>query len=229
MSSFFIISALVACQAHRLAGTLKFVGREPAEKYLPLRLERSQLSSESQGRSKSSKSARRVSSAAEAFQGKTRLVVGETSHRYDCSGFVMACYDKAGIPLSGSVRMMEAQAKKEGVFFRARSSAKPVPGDVAFFDNSYDRNKNGRRDDQLTHIAVVTSVDAEGTIEMMHLGSKGVVKLWMNLRHPGSYKGPDGQIWNSFLRVNRKGDNGPRLAGELCVGFASLWRTDKSS
>ena len=229
MSSLLFISVLVACQAHRLAGSLKYVGREPAEKYLPLRLDRSELAYAGHARSKPPKSAKQVSSAAQAFQGKTRLVVGETSHRYDCSGFVMACHDKAGVPLTGSVRMMEAQAKNEGVFFQARSSAKPVPGDVAFFDNSYDRNKNGRRDDKLTHIAVVTSVDAEGTIEMMHLGSKGVVKLWMNLRHPDSYKGPNGQIWNSFLRVNRKGDNGPRLAGELCVGFASLWRIDKSS
>ena len=45
--------------------------------------------------------------------------------------------------------------------------------EMVFFDNTYDRNKNHRLDDPLTHIAIVVGVDTDETIQMVHLGGSG--------------------------------------------------------
>ena len=47
----------------------------------------------------------------------------------------------------------------------------------------------------------------------------------MNLYEPDVYKDGDGNIMNSFLRAPSK-DKGPRLTGELFVGFGSMWRME---
>jgi hypothetical protein len=142
--------------------------------------------------------------------------------RNDCSGFVMAVFDRAGHPVSGNSRSFWADAKARGdVHHRKR----PEPGDVAFFDNTYDRNGNGRRDDALTHVAVVVEVDEDGTILLAHGGtSKGRSELRMNLKHPHDRLGPDGQVYNDWLRARRRGEpeNGAYLSAELFKGFATF-------
>jgi surface antigen len=97
---------------------------------------------------------------------------------------------------------------------------RPDVGDVAFFDNTWDRNKNGRRDDDLTHIAVVEKVERDGTITMIHLGNSGITRLVMNLKHSSHKLSAQGKPWNSVLR---RGKSGKRLTGELFSGFGSLW------
>jgi surface antigen len=112
-------------------------------------------------------------------------------------------------------------AKNTKVLHRRK---RPSPGDVAFFDNTYDRNNNGRRDDSLSHVAVVESVDEDGTIQMIHKSNRGVLPLIMNLHHPGEHKDTTGKVLNDFLRSNS--DNGPVLSGELWRAFASFWALD---
>jgi hypothetical protein len=102
----------------------------------------------------------------------------------------------------------------------------PSPGDVAFFDDTYDRNGNGRLDDELSHVAIVESVDEDGTIHLVHVGSKGVVRIVMNLRRPEDHVDEAGKVLNDYLRAHADGD-APRtryLAGELWAGFASFWK-----
>jgi hypothetical protein len=90
-----------------------------------------------------------------------------------------------------------------------------------FFDNTYDANKNGRFDDPLSHVAIVEDVLSDGRVQMLHLGSKGVTSLTLNLQNPSVYKSSDGIIQNSFLRIRTsKEDKNPRLAGQLWRGFA---------
>ena len=163
----------------------------------------------------------RVSEAAVQMLGRSRLVVSGTSYRYDCSGLVEAVYAQAGLPVKGSAKMLYDQARSAGAVHKRKV---PSPGDLAFFDNSHDRNKNGRRDDELTHVSIVEKVAGDGTITLIHLGSKGVVRTFMNLRHPGEHKSPGGAVWNSFLRAPSKRDNGGRLNGELWRAFGSLWK-----
>lgn len=160
---------------------------------------------------------RRVARAAESFLGKKRMLVSGDKYRYDCSGMVCAAHEKAGLPLSGNTRSMYHRAKDQGVFHKRK---RPDVGDVAFFDNTWDRNKNGRRDDDLTHIAVVEKVERDGTITMIHLGNSGITRLVMNLKHSSHKLSAQGKPWNSVLR---RGKSGKRLTGELFSGFGSLW------
>lgn len=159
-----------------------------------------------------------VAEAAEKLLGAKTLKVDNKNYRYDCSGFVMAAHAKADVYIDGSTKMLYEQSKEARVFHRRK---KPFIGDVVFFDNSYDRNKNGKRDDKLTHIAIVEKVESDGTLTLVHLGSKGVVRTMMNLYNPDLHKDQNGKEMNSFLRASK---TAPNLTGELWVGFASLWK-----
>ena len=127
----------------------------------------------------------------------------------------MAVFGLADISLNGNTRSMYEQAMQEGLLVTT-----PSPGDVVFFDNTYDRNKNLRLDDTLTHIAVVVRVDSDETVHMVHLGGSGITDLVMNVAHPAEHRSQDGKLWNNYLRVNRKGETSPRLTGQLFRSFA---------
>ncbi len=163
-----------------------------------------------------------VAKAARSFLGARRLSCCGHVFRYDCSGLVMASYAKAGLELSGDSASMLAQARSDKVFHRRQQ---PCPGDVAFFENTYDKNGNGRLDDSISHVAVVLSVDGEGTVTMVHYGSKSIKELRMN---PDALGESGKESLNDHLRARRKGDRaGTRyLAGELWIGFGSLWLSD---
>jgi len=164
-----------------------------------------------------------VARVAGRLVGRSRLVVGGTRYRWDCSGMVMAAHAGAGHPVSGSSADLFELARERGVLHRRK---RPNVGDVAFFDNTYDRNHNGRRDDDLTHVGVVESVDEQGTITVVHLGSHGVVRIVMNLAHPHDHAGKSGRTINSYLRASSDKDGGPVLSGELWRAFGSLWAID---
>lgn len=151
--------------------------------------------------------------------GHKSLLVHGDSVRYDCSGFIVATHRLSNIELSGNTRSMFEQAQQgSGIFMED-----PLPGDVVFFDNTYDRNRNGKLDDALSHIAIVQHVDEDQTVHMVHLGGSGIVSLTMNLKHPEEYKDATGKLLNSYLRVNRKGESSPRLTGQLFRGFGRFW------
>ena len=161
-----------------------------------------------------------VAKAAATLIGQKTLVVSDSTYRFDCSGLVAAAYTKAGVELSGNTSSMHALAKKKKVLHKNKV---PDVGDMVFFDNTWDRNGNGLRDDSLTHIGIVEKVDADATITLVHLGSKGVVRIQMNLKQPSVYRNDEGKILNSYLR---RGSSGERLSGQLWVDFASVWDAD---
>jgi hypothetical protein len=163
-----------------------------------------------------------VANAARRYLGAGSLHAGGERYRFDCSGLVMAAYARAGLAVEGSSEDMLARARELGVFHRRR----PMPGDVAFFENTYDANHNGRVDDGITHVAVVVAVGGDGAVTMIHLGGHGVDTLMLNLEHPADRSDAQGKELNSYLRApSRRDDSGTRrLAGELCVGFGSFWR-----
>lgn len=165
-----------------------------------------------------------VARAAGQLVGKGKLVVGGERYRYDCSGFVEAAYAKAGETLSGSSRSLFELSRREGVLHRKKT---PQLGDVAFFDDTYDRNRNGRRDDNLTHVAIVEHVARDGTITLVHKGSKGITRLTMNLRHPATRRDDSGTSLNDHLRASSSKDGGPTLSGQLWRAFGSLWSLDE--
>ena len=159
--------------------------------------------------------------------GAGRALLGAGSfrgHRYDCSGMVNAAYSRAGIDLGGrnSAALLEL-ARERHVFHRRKT---PRPGDIAFFDNTHDRNGNRRLDDKLTHVAVVEKVDEDGTITLIHKGGSGVVRTLMNLHRSRTHRDEAGKELNSRLRYESSRDRRRTkyLTGELWRGFASLWK-----
>ncbi|HHO50300.1 MAG TPA: CHAP domain-containing protein [Deltaproteobacteria bacterium] len=142
--------------------------------------------------------------------------------RDDCSGFVEASLAHAGLPLSGNTSAFWELSREAGYTHHRKI---PRPGDLAFFDNTWDRNGNDRLDDELSHIAIVLEVDGEGTITLAHAGtSSGRSILTMNLSHPSVREIDGGQVVNSYLRRKTPEDSARTryLSGELWRGFATL-------
>lgn len=142
--------------------------------------------------------------------------------RDDCSGFVCASFDRAGVPLRGNTASIWERARDVKATHNHR---RPNPGDLAFFDDTHDRNGNGKLDDDLTHIAIVLKVDDDGTIMMAHAGtSKGRSTMRMNLYQPDRHADDGGKIINSYLRGRKNSDSSKvkYLSGELFRGFASI-------
>lgn len=152
-----------------------------------------------------------VARAAEARVGKRGGLL-----RNDCSGFVMTVLDDVGVERRGNTAAFWERAVRDG---RAHHGT-PRPGDLAFFDHTYDANRNGRVDDPLSHIAVVVGVDDDGRIRMVHRGSGKITELFATPKAPGVHQ-RKGRVLNSFLRAPGYGpkDDG-RLAANLLRGFA---------
>jgi hypothetical protein len=167
--------------------------------------------------------ARRVVGGAVSLLEETRMVVDGEVYRHDCIGMVEAAYATVGIDLTSDISLLYAQAGVLGVFHQ---DPVPLPGDVVFFDNSYDKNGNGVRDDPNTHVAVVERVEEDGTITIVHLGGRGkpVTRRQMNLLHPDAARSTEGKVWNSHLRSVRHRDGGPNLSAQLWTGFGSFWK-----
>ena len=139
--------------------------------------------------------------------------VGE-AFRGDCSAFVLRAYRDAGIAVEvpGAAR-----SGSEGLFRASVPVERPRPGDLAFFHDTYDRNRDGRLGDRFTHVAMVESVKGSSVV-LVHRGSRGVRRLRMDLSRPA-----DGKA-NDRLRVARAGDApGTRLlAGQLFAAYGQL-------
>jgi len=147
--------------------------------------------------------------------GKRQLKVRDKVFNLDCSGTVMAIYYYAGIDLSrdfakysggGTERIFRYLEEKELLY----DTEMPVPGDIIFWDNTYDKNGDGKRNDKLTHVGIVVEVDEEGTITYLHEHyKKGIILETMNL------KIPDDQEKNSAMRMKGTGMDGGWLSSHL--------------
>ncbi|WP_242394572.1 NlpC/P60 family protein [Anaeromyxobacter oryzisoli] len=130
----------------------------------------------------------------------------------DCSGYVLAAYRAAGVV----VQLGPRRSRSESLHDASRPVTRPRPGDLAFFHDTYDRNRNGRLDDPYSHVALVEAVDGD-VVTMLHRGGR-IERIQMDLAHPSD---PDA---NGRLRILRRRDpRGTRyLAGELFAAFGEL-------
>ncbi|MCY1039859.1 CHAP domain-containing protein [Corallococcus sp. bb12-1] len=168
-----------------------------------------------------SKQARGIVARAAQLVGARRL---DRSVPNDCSGLVRLAYLQAGIDLVAH-GFLAGENAVTGIFRRAQAAGavhrlNPRPGDLAFFKETYDRNRDGKRNDGMTHIAVVERVDVDGTVTFIHRGGKGVSRSRMNLAFPTVHRQTKGALLNDFIRPASKGLRA-YLAGELFVAFAS--------
>ncbi len=167
---------------------------------------------------------RRLSAAEGAAIAATAASLIGTREGRDCSGFVTAVYRRHGIDLRSAgglrgdngVRILWRFADARGALHRREV---PDPGDLVFFDDTHDRNRDGRLDDPLTHIGIVERVEGD-RIFFVHLGSRGVVRSVMSLAEP-TVRSRDGEPLNDYIRFGRR-TPGDRLAGALFAGFAKL-------
>lgn len=164
-------------------------------------------------------------STARALVGKTKLVVNGKRYGDDCTGFVRAVYEPLGLDLmadaaqgDNGVTAMWRFAGKHGRIFEG---GRPVPGDLVFFKETYDLNRDGQTNDGLTHVGVVDDVEADGTVVIIHRVARGVVRYRMNLAAKTLPKAPDGKKLNDWLRTEAPGSK-PRLTAELFAGYATL-------
>jgi hypothetical protein len=148
----------------------------------------------------------------------------------DCSGLVAGIYASVGLPIQGAahrgdngVTGLYRYAQLRGRIF---ASGIPAPGDLVFFKDTYDQNRDGVLDDGLTHVALVESVSEDGTIAIIHRVRRGVMRYRMNLGHPGMHTDPhNGQVLNDYLRGSA-GTERPVLTAQLFVAFASILPAD---
>jgi hypothetical protein len=162
---------------------------------------------------------------ARGLVGSRRVEVAGRRFGDDCTGLVRGVYSALGVDL-----MSAGEAGDNGVTAIWRFTAqrgrlydggRPVPGDLVFFRETYDLNRDGQVNDGLTHLGLVDDVEPDGTVLVIHRVARGVVRYRMNLTAPTTAKGPTGKVLNDGLRLPGNG-SAPRLTGELFVSFGTL-------
>jgi hypothetical protein len=119
----------------------------------------------------------------------------------------------------GGVSLLYRMSERLGVLHHHKV---PNIGDLVFFNNTHDRNRNGRTDDPLTHIGIVERVDPDGTVSFIHRVRHGILRYRMNLFRPTVRKdGKTNKVLNHPFRVPCSGSK--RLSGELFQAFASVF------
>ncbi len=171
---------------------------------------------------------------AESFVQARELRVADRTFPFDCSGLVGAVLYQNGIDVFRGAS--ELQIRGNGVtilhqFYERYGSLyqNPVPGigDLVFFSNTYDRNRDRHLNDRLTHVGIVETIDSDGTITFIHQVNGGIHRYVMNLKRPHQHQDESGKVLNSYLRRRRRSDGAgtPYLTGSLFAGFGSLERS----
>lgn len=171
--------------------------------------------------------AQRVVHRARRLLGLRSLSKATREVRDDCAGFVTFAYRAASVSVSPREFMPNENAVsamfREALARQAVTLGTPRPGDLVFFRETYDRNRDGRINDGLTHVGIVESIDEEGTVTFVHRGNSGVERSRFNARFPQSRVADGGQVLNDFLRPGTRSSRA-FLAGELFEGYSSLAR-----
>ncbi|WP_163988776.1 CHAP domain-containing protein [Pyxidicoccus caerfyrddinensis] len=167
-----------------------------------------------------------VLATARALVGKSQVVLNGRKYPADCTGLIEGVYAQAGVNFRGTLKpgdngvtALYRHARARG---RVYTEGRPVPGDLVFFRETYDQNRDGRRNDGLTHVGIVDAVDTDGTVTVIHRVRRGVVRYQMNLARPHLPRNPKtGEVLNDYLRhpgPNRE----PVLTGQLFASFGSV-------
>ena len=168
----------------------------------------------------------RVVATARRLLGQTSVRVPGQAFPDDCSGLVLGVYASVGVPLTGSARPGDNGVTAVWRWTSARGrlfrTGRPDPGDLVFFHDTYDRDHDGKLDDGLTHIALVESVDADGTVSIIHRVSRGVMRYRMNVDRPTLRSEPGtGRVLNDWLRGS-SGSGRSVLTGQLFAVYGAV-------
>ncbi|TVR94276.1 MAG: CHAP domain-containing protein [Spirochaetaceae bacterium] len=174
--------------------------------------------------------------------GARRLKIEGRVYPLDCSGTILAVYHHAGMDLqsafaqysgNGVSRLYRMAADKGLLASTGEQPGRyPAPGDIIFWDNTYDRSRSGRWDDPLTHAAIVLEVYENGAIEYLHYHyTRGIVIEHMNLLEPEVHTTSTAAgtvVVNSPMRMRRDRYIQPEswLASHLYRDAGALYRGD---
>jgi hypothetical protein len=157
-------------------------------------------------------------------KGKDELVVRGKRFNMDCTGTVLAIYYYAGIDLAkdfakytgNGVLRLFSYLRDHGLL---HDKKQPSPGDIIFWDDTYDKNGDGIWNDEFTHTGMVVAVSQWGTMDYVHLNyRKGIVFERMNLLEPDVHiRDIDGDpvTINSAMRMKDEPTGSRWLASHL--------------
>jgi|SRR5687768_17158336 hypothetical protein len=162
--------------------------------------------------------------------GARTIQTGNRFIAYDCAGVTRAIYLSQGIDLyegseqkahANGVRLIHEHVRAYGRIHRGPTVR---PGDLVFFDNTWDFNQDGVLNDPLTHVGIVESVEQNGTIVFISRVSNAIERYRMNLREPNAIRASNGRLLNDSLRRKKAGDPLATgyLTGQLFAGFGTL-------
>ena len=167
----------------------------------------------------------RAVKVAQGLVGKKEVLVAGRRFPNDCTGLISALYEPLGLrlmqggkPGENGVSSMYRYLQRHGTLY---TDARPRPGDLVFFDETYDVNRDGRRNDGLTHVGLVEATDASGTVTVIHRTGQGVVRYQMNLNQRNTHRGANGRVLNDYLR-SPSGGSKPALTSQLFMSFGTL-------
>ncbi len=173
---------------------------------------------------------RRAAARVSGWVGLRSLSKVSRTARDDCSGLTELAFRQSDltllpdtfVPGESAVSAIHRKASHLGALRK-----EPQRGDLVFFHDTYDRNRDGKRNDGLTHIGVVERVEPDGTVTFVHRAGGGIKRSRLHLYQPSLRRDARGRVLNDYLRRSEKTVR-PRLAGELLAGFATVderWRT----
>ena len=160
-----------------------------------------------------------------------RFRIGGVDYRRDCSGFVLAVFAGEKIPIGKILGVDRRRPSAAGLYRLAderglvHRNKVPSIGDLVFFNNTYDRNRDGRANDPLTHVGIVERVDADGTVTFIHRVRRGVLRYKLNRFKPDQRRDPQsGKVLNHYLKYSRGKPARKKLTGQLFHAFATIVR-----
>jgi hypothetical protein len=164
------------------------------------------------------------------FLGRSRIEVSGRHYAPDCSGFVRGVYATQRVDLYGGLGELDGGNGVGRIYTHVMEHGRihygPTvhPGDLVFFHNTWDFNRDGLPNDPLTHVGVVEQVERDGTVIFVSWMSGGIVRYRMNLQQPDIHKTTDGRVLNDFMRRKESSDiRGTHyLAGRLFAAFGTL-------
>jgi hypothetical protein len=169
-----------------------------------------------------------VRTAAKLVGAKT-IVINGRRIAYDCAGVTRAIFLEHGIdlyeggttdPKANGVRLIYQHIGKRGKFHEGPAVR---PGDLVFFDNTWDYNGDGFINDPLTHVGIVERQEPDGTVIFISRVAGAISRYRMNLALPHVHKTAAGRILNDYIR--RKDISDPPatgyLTGQLFAGFGT--------
>ena len=175
-----------------------------------------------------------VESAARLVGARTITSQGKRL-AYDCAGVTRAIFLEHGIDLyrgafndlkGNGVRLIHNHVRQHGTLHQGTNVS---PGDLVFFDNTWDFNGDNTLNDLLTHVGVVERLDPDGTVVFISRVADAVQRYHMNLDQPHVHKTAQGRVLNDYIRRKHPTDpdNVARLTGELFSVYGNLLSPQK--